>query len=78
MKTTRRRFEDAMKENREDCILLGRENRRKRSKKLGRERRDGKRKSKDKVENAEVKRLMECIKKQRDEEGLQVAGEKQY
>jgi hypothetical protein len=67
-----------MKENREDCILLGRENRRKRSKKLGRERRDGKRKSKDKVENAEVKRLMECIKKQRDEEGLQVAGEKQY
>jgi hypothetical protein len=22
-KTTRRRFEDAMKENREDCILLG-------------------------------------------------------
>jgi hypothetical protein len=67
-----------MKENRKDCILLGRENRRKRSKKLGRERRDGKRKSKDKVENAEVKRLMECIKKQRDEEGLQVAGEKQY
>jgi hypothetical protein len=67
-----------MKENREDCILLGRENRRKRSKKLGRERRDGKRKSKDKVENAEVKRLMECNKKQRDEEGLQVAGEKQY
>jgi hypothetical protein len=67
-----------MKENREDCILLGRENRRKRSKKLGRERRDGKRKSKDKVENAEVKRLMECIKKQRDEEELQVAGEKQY
>jgi hypothetical protein len=67
-----------MKENREDCILLGRENRRKRSKKLGRERRDGKRKSKDKMENAEVKRLMECIKKQRDEEELQVAGEKQY
>jgi hypothetical protein len=38
MKTTRRRIEDAMKGNREDCILLGgkRENRRKRSKKLGR------------------------------------------
>jgi hypothetical protein len=39
-------------------------NRRKRSKKLGRreeERGDGKRKSKDKVENAERKRLMEWI-----------------
>jgi hypothetical protein len=39
MKTTRRRVEDAMKENREDRSLgrgFQRENRRKRSKKLGR------------------------------------------
>jgi hypothetical protein len=38
-----------------------RENRRKRSKKLGRGEGDGKRKSKDKVEIAEGKRLMEWI-----------------
>jgi hypothetical protein len=36
MNTIRRRVEDAVKENREDRILLGGENRRKRSKKLGR------------------------------------------
>jgi hypothetical protein len=39
MKTTKKRVEDAMKENREACILLGEDfnfNRRKRSKKLGR------------------------------------------
>ncbi|KAJ3615433.1 hypothetical protein MTP99_007385 [Tenebrio molitor] len=35
------------------------ENRRKRSKKLGEEKEDAKRKSKDKVENADGKRLME-------------------
>jgi hypothetical protein len=40
---------------------LQRENRRKRSKKLEEEREDGKRKSKDKVENAEGNRLMEWI-----------------
>jgi hypothetical protein len=40
---------------------------------MGRERGDGKRKSKDKVENAEGKRLIEWI-----EEGLLVAREKQY
>jgi hypothetical protein len=38
-----------------------RENRRKRSKKLGRRGGDGKRKSKDKVENTEEKRLMKWI-----------------
>jgi hypothetical protein len=52
-KTTRRR------------TLLGgefqREKRRKRSKKLGTGERDGKRKAKDKVENAEKKRPMEWI-----------------
>jgi hypothetical protein len=40
MKTKRRRIEDAMKETKEDCIPLEKrfqwENRRKRSKKLGR------------------------------------------
>ncbi|KAJ3629184.1 hypothetical protein MTP99_013593 [Tenebrio molitor] len=83
MKTTGRRVEDAMKENREDRILLGEDfigrigERGTRS--LKEERGDGKRKSKDKGENAEGKRLMELIEengwevlnknKQEDEEG---------
>jgi hypothetical protein len=62
--TTRRRVEDAMTENRKECILIRRgqwENRRKRSKKLWRGQGDGKRKSKSKVENTEGKRLVEWI-----------------
>jgi hypothetical protein len=65
MKTTRRRVEDAMKENREECMLMGRDF----NGRIGEsgainweeERGDGKRKSKDKVENEEGKRLMEWI-----------------
>jgi hypothetical protein len=58
-KKTRRRVEDAMKENREDRILLrgdfnGRIGER-RARNREEERGDGKRKSKDKVENAEGK-----------------------
>jgi hypothetical protein len=61
MKTTRRRVEDAMKENREDYILLGGDF----NGRIGEggrrnyeeERGDGKRKSKNRVENAEGKRL---------------------
>jgi hypothetical protein len=65
MKTARRCVEDAMKENREDRILLGDDfiwrigERGARS--LKEEGGDGKRKSKDKEENAEGKRLMELI-----------------
>jgi hypothetical protein len=81
VKTTRRPVENAMKENREYVHGRGlqRGNRRKRSKKLGRGEWDGKRKSKDKVENAAGRRLMEWIEengwevlngnKQGDEEG---------
>jgi hypothetical protein len=36
VKTTRRRVEDPMKENREKCMLMRGENKRRRSKKLGR------------------------------------------
>jgi hypothetical protein len=65
MKTTRRRVEDAMKENREDRILLGRDfNWRigeKGAKNWEEQRGNGKRKSKGKLENAERKRLMERI-----------------
>jgi hypothetical protein len=65
MKTTRRRVEDAMKENREDRILLRGDF----NGSIGEreawnweeERGDGKRKSTDKVENAEGKWLMEWI-----------------
>jgi hypothetical protein len=65
MKTTRRRVEDAMKENREDCILLGGDfngeigerGARNWEEEIG----DGKRKSKDKMENVEGKRPMEWI-----------------
>jgi hypothetical protein len=65
MKTTRRRVEDAMKENREDCILLGGDFNGEIGERGARnweeERGDGKRKSKDKMENAEGKRPMEWI-----------------
>ncbi|KAJ3621436.1 hypothetical protein MTP99_003566 [Tenebrio molitor] len=65
MKTTRRRVEDAMKENREDCILLGGDFNGRIGERGARnweeERADGKRNSKDKVENAEGKRLTEWI-----------------
>jgi hypothetical protein len=65
MKTIRRRVQDGMKENREDCILLrgdfnGRIGKRG-ARNWEEEREDGKRKSKDKVENAEGNRLMEWI-----------------
>jgi hypothetical protein len=81
MKTTRRRVEDAMEENREECMLMGGGDFNGRIGERGAEegREDGKRKSKDKVKNAEGKRLMEWIEengwevlngnKQRDEEG---------
>jgi hypothetical protein len=65
MKITRRRVEDAMKENREDRILLGGDFNGRIGEKGARnweeERGVGKRKSKDKVENAQGKRLMEWI-----------------
>jgi hypothetical protein len=59
------RDEDAMKENREDCILLGgnfngrigERGARNWEEEMG----DGKRKSRDKVENAEGKRLIKWI-----------------
>jgi hypothetical protein len=83
IKTTRKRVEDAMKENREDCIFLGRDFSGRIAERGTRnweeERGDGKRNSKDKVENTERKRLMEWIEgdgwevlngnKQGDEEG---------
>jgi hypothetical protein len=57
MKTTRRRVEDAMKENREDCILLGGDFNGRIGERGARnyeeERGDGKRKSEDRVGNAE-------------------------
>jgi hypothetical protein len=61
MKTTRKRIEDAMNEN----IFLGGDFNGKIGERGARnweeEREDGKRKSKDKIENAEGKRLMEWI-----------------
>jgi hypothetical protein len=62
MKTTRRRVEDAMKENKEDCILLGGDfngNIGESEGKNWEENREEGKKSKDKVENAEGKTLME-------------------
>jgi hypothetical protein len=57
MKTTRRRVQDAMKENRRDCLLLGGDFNggigKRGARSLKEEREEGKRKSKDKVENAE-------------------------
>jgi hypothetical protein len=68
MKTTRRRVEDAMKENREDRILLGRDfNWRigeKGAKNWEQQRGNGKSKSKGKLENAERKRLIEWIEEE--------------
>jgi hypothetical protein len=65
MKTTRRRIEDAMKGNRKDCILLGGDFNGRIGERGARnweeERGEGKRNSKDKVENAAGKRLMEWI-----------------
>jgi hypothetical protein len=59
--------EDAMKENREECMLFGGDFNGRIAGKGARNweevREDGKRKSKDKVENAEGKRLMEWIEK---------------
>jgi hypothetical protein len=83
VKKTRILVEYAMKENREDPILLGGDfNGRtgeRGARNLEEERGDGKRKFKDKVENAEGKRLMKWIEengwevlngnKQGDEEG---------
>jgi hypothetical protein len=67
MRTTRRPVEDAMKENREDLILLGGDfNGRigeRGTRNWEEETGDGERKSKDRVENAEGKRLMEWIEK---------------
>jgi hypothetical protein len=71
MKTTRRRVEDAMKENREDRILLGRDfNWRigeKGAKNWEEQRGNRKRKSKGKLENEERKRLMEWIEENESE-----------
>jgi hypothetical protein len=65
MKTTRRRVEDAIKGNRENRILLGGDFKGRIGERGVRnweeERGNGKRKSKDKMENAEEKRLMEWI-----------------
>jgi hypothetical protein len=65
MNTRRRRVEDAMKENREDRIFLGRDSNGRIGERGARnweaEKGDGNRKSKDKVENGERKRLMEWI-----------------
>jgi hypothetical protein len=65
MKITRRRVEDAMKENREDRILLGGVFNGRIGERGARnweeERANGKRKSRNKVKNAEGKRLMEWI-----------------
>jgi transposase len=78
MKTTRRCVEDAMKENREDRILLGGDfNERigeREARKWEEKRGDGKRNFKDKVENVEnaAKRLMEWI----EENGWEVLNEK--
>jgi hypothetical protein len=83
VKTTRRRVEDALKENRQKCMLMGGDfNGRiggKRARNWEEGRGNGKRKFKNKVENVEGKRLMKWIKesewevlngnKQGDEEG---------
>jgi hypothetical protein len=69
VKTTRRHVQDAMKENRKECMFMGGDI----NGRIGKrgvmsweeERRDGKTKSKNKVENAEGKRLMEWIEENR-------------
>jgi hypothetical protein len=69
IKTTRRGVEDAIKENREGCVLMGEcfngiiGERGVRN--WEEERKDGKRKSKDKVENAAEKRMMEWTEENR-------------
>jgi endonuclease/exonuclease/phosphatase family metal-dependent hydrolase len=83
IKTTRRGVENTIKQNTEECMLIGGDfNWRigeRGARKWEEDRKDGKRKSKNKVENAEGKRLMEWIEengweilnrnKQGDEEG---------
>jgi hypothetical protein len=63
MKTRRRGVEDTIKKNTEECTLIGGDfNWRigeRGARRWEEERKDGKRKSKNKVENAEGKRLME-------------------
>jgi hypothetical protein len=65
MKTTRRGVEDTIKQNTEECMLIGGDfNWRigeRGARRWEEERKDGKRKSKNKVENAQGKRLMEWI-----------------
>jgi hypothetical protein len=65
VKTTRRRVENGMKENREECMLMGGDFNGRIGERGARnweeKRGDGKRKSKNNVENAEGKRLMEPI-----------------
>ncbi|KAJ3626140.1 hypothetical protein MTP99_016658 [Tenebrio molitor] len=65
MNTRRRRVEDAVKENREDRIFLGKDFNGRIGERGARnweeEKGDGNKKSKDKVENGERKRLMEWI-----------------
>jgi hypothetical protein len=83
VKTTRGRIENGMKENKEECMLMGGDFNGRIGERGARnweeKRGDGKRKSKNNVENAEGKRLMEPIEengwevlngdKQGDEEG---------
>jgi hypothetical protein len=64
MRTTTRRVENTMKKDREECMLVGGNFNGRIGERGGRnweEKGDGKRKTKDKVENAEGKRLMEWI-----------------
>jgi hypothetical protein len=72
MKTIIRGVEDTIKENREECMLMGGDVNGRVGEKGARnweeEREDGKRKSKYKVKNAEGKRLMEWI----EENGCEV------
>jgi hypothetical protein len=69
VKTTRRRVQDAMKENRKECMFMegdinGRIGKRG-VRSWEEERRDGETKCKNKVQNAEGKRLMEWIEENR-------------
>jgi hypothetical protein len=79
MKTTRRRVKDAMKEDSEDCILLGGNFIGRIGQRVARnwkeDRENAKRKSQGKVESAEGKGLMEWI----EENGWEVLnGNKQW
>jgi hypothetical protein len=83
MRTTTRRVENTIKKDREECMLVGGDFNGRIGERVARNREEekggGKRKAKDKVENAERKRLMEWIEengwevlnenKQGDEEG---------